>query len=101
MSTLAKWKLDGAESNALLTQDKVSLRRLWVQARKRNFAQCTQLRDEQRGAHDDAARARLAAGFRQVAVQSAANKPVTCMSNGSATSYGNTASGNLLLTQAA
>jgi hypothetical protein len=97
LSGCASLMFEEHDPKVLLAQDQAACDGYGYKRGTDTFAYCMQLRDQQREARDDAARARVAAGFRQLGAnmtsQSIANRPVTCMSNGNATRYGNSAYG--------
>lgn len=86
----------------LEAQDKSACLGYGFKAATDAFAQCMQLRDMQRQASDDAARARVAASLNQMSAnlnaQSIANRPVTCNSMGNANRFGNSVYGNTTTT---
>jgi hypothetical protein len=76
------------DPKVLLAQDQAACDGYGFRRGTDAYAQCMQLRDEGRQAHDDAARARVSAGLRQLGAdmtaQSIANRPTTCNTVGMA-----------------
>ena len=102
LSGCASLMFEEHDPKVLLAQDQTACDGYGFKRGTDTFAQCMQLRDDQRQAHDDAARARISNGLSQLSAnlnaQSVTNRPVTCMSNGNATRYGNTAYGSATTT---
>jgi hypothetical protein len=102
LSGCASLMFEEHDPKVLLAQDQAACDGYGYHRGTDAYAQCLQLRDQGRQAHDDAARARISASLSQLSAslnaQSISNRPVTCMSNGNATRYGNSAYGSSMTT---